>query len=237
MQRADARKVRVLYDGKPRWNLIWDNNPRLARPEEEGDFQILHARVSGRRQYIAAYDSQRFTWQAYTPHRGEIYLSDEERKFAEQYASRLIIEPHIKPGASQNKNWGWARWLKLAKQLRDNGIRYTQLGPPGAKPLEGAEFVMPSIRQADAIVAKARGVITHEGALHHIAAAFNVPSIVLRGGFISPAVTGYDGQFDFFVGDDLGCGMRVRCEHCDAAMASIKPTDVLMALDEIRETA
>jgi hypothetical protein len=59
-----------------------------------------------------------------------------------------------------------------------------------------------------------------------IAAALGIPTVVLRGGFISPRVTGYEGQTDFFVGEDLGCGMRVPCQHCHAAMARIKPEHV-----------
>jgi ADP-heptose:LPS heptosyltransferase len=76
------------------------------------------------------------------------------------------------------------------------------------------------------VLANAKACVLPEGAMHHACAALNTPAVVIYGGYISPAVTGYDTQTSLFTGGDLGCGMRHPCRHCDRAMASIKPETV-----------
>ncbi len=46
MQEADPlrRRVRILHQDKRVWSEVLDHNPRLARPSEEGDFLLHHAR-------------------------------------------------------------------------------------------------------------------------------------------------------------------------------------------------
>jgi ADP-heptose:LPS heptosyltransferase len=103
--------------------------------------------------------------------------------------------------------------------------------------LEGVEFIeTPTLRHAAAIVARARAVVVPEGGLHHTAAVFNVPAVVIYGGFISPAVTGYAGQVSLFANDEkhpLGCGWRTPCDHCAKAMASITPEIVANHLETL----
>lgn len=170
---------------------------------------------------------RQWTWQRWGAEwggrapKGELYFTDDEMRFAEHYAGEVIVEPTIKPGASPNKDWGIERWRELARLL---GIETLHMGPNQHVLLGGARFVStPSIRAAAAIIAKAKLVICPEGALHHIAAAVGTPAVVIFGGYISPEVTGYEGQTSLFTGDGLGCGMRVPCEHCAACMARIEP--------------
>lgn len=162
-------------------------------------------------------------WQRWGPEwggcapRGEIYLTDSEKAFGEQHAGLILIEPTIKPGASPNKQWHG--WRELVRYLPD----VVHMGQN--KHVEiGARFLhTPSIRLASAVIAKAKLVITHEGALHHIAAAVGTPAIVIYGGYISPDVTGYPEQVSLFTGEGLGCGMRVPCNHCAKCMSMIEP--------------
>ena len=65
--------------------------------------------------------------------------------------------------------------------------------------------------------------------MHHCAAAFGVPGIVIFGGFISPATTGYGCHVNLFTGGEA-CGMRIPCEHCADAMRKITPEQVAAAL-------
>lgn len=240
MQRRDPRRVQVLYD-QPRWFDAYFNNPRLARHDEQGDFQILRPRQSGLRPYMVGKSPDRWTWRAYQPLRGEIWLTDAERAFGDRYTGRIIVEPHIKPGASPNKHWGWVRWNKLAWLLRRRGVQVTQMGGPGTPVLEGVDFIeTSSLRQAAAVMARARAAVLPEGGLHHTAAVFEVPSVVIYGGFISPEVTGYEGQRTFFVRTDeypLGCGWRRPCAHCAQALASITPETVADAALGLLEPA
>jgi ADP-heptose:LPS heptosyltransferase len=234
MQQTDPRKVRVVRSTKP-WHEAWENNPRLAHPDEVGDFQILTARTrSNLRPYMVSKTPQQWMWMEYRPERGELYLADEEKEFGSRHAGRIIVEPNIKPGASPNKAWPWLNWGKLVWLMAKEGLRPIQLGPLGTRVIDGADFVMTySMRHAAAVMAESRAVVTHEGGLHHVAAAVNTSAVVIYGGFISPRVTGYDGQAALFepsAQHPLGCGMRVHCEHCKKAMSRIAPEDVFNKL-------
>jgi hypothetical protein len=228
MQEHDPRKVRVTFNGEHRWHRVWAYNKRIATLGERGDFQEYAARVNGLRPYTASKSAQRWTWREYRPPPGEIYLNDFETDFGRRHAGRIVLEPTIKRGAPPGKDWGWIRWNKLAWIFEREGVRVTQLGPIGTRILDGSveHIVTSDFRAAAAVLANARGAVVHEGGQHHAAAALGLPAVVIFGGYISPAVTGYEMQTNFFTGDDLGCGMRIACEHCRAAMARIEPEQV-----------
>lgn len=233
LQRSDPRKIIVMFEKGRLWRDAWDNNPRIARPDEEGDFQELWARRDYLRPYMQAKTAQQWTWQAYGPERGELYFSDREREFGERYAGRIIFEPNIKAGASPNKAWGINRWRKLGALVAAAGIEIAQLGPQNGTLfiLRGAEFIATaSMRLAAAVLSKARAVVCQEGGLMHVAAAVGVPAVVIFGAFISPLVTGYKEHINFFTGNALGCGMRQACECCKQAMQRILPEEVMRAL-------
>lgn len=228
MQQTDSRKVRVQYEkGKRRWCPLWDNNPRLAKHDEVGDFQILEPRNDYLRPYCAKKTPERWTWKAYRPPQGEVYFHSFEKAFGYVNTGYVVLGPNLKAGASPNKQWGHERWELLSRMIAAIGLKPITIGATGQKRLTGSNHVETTIRQAAALIERARAVVTNEGALHHIASAVGTPAVVIYGGYISPAVTGYDGQRSLFVGDDLGCGMRVPCKHCEAAMAKITPKMVL----------
>jgi ADP-heptose:LPS heptosyltransferase len=230
-QARDPRRVRIEYEkGRLRWSEIWDNNPRIAKYAESGDFQILHPRSDYLRPYCVEKTPTRWTWRDYKPPVGEIYLSDSEMEFGKKASGFVILEPRIKLGASPNKVWLDRYWQRLAKLLRAENLMLAQLAPSTIQPIQGVGLMHTvNFRQAAAILKHARLVITVEGAMHHAAAALGLPAVVIYGGYISPEVTGYEGQAAFFRGDGLGCGMRVRCNHCAQAMASIRPEEVFEA--------
>lgn len=233
-QARDTRKVRPMLEKGFRWSQVWLHNPRILQPHETDDAQDLPVRVGGLRAYIAAKSARCWTWGEYRPPRGELYFSPEETEFGRSHSGRIVLEPHVKSGASPNKQWGWVRWSELASLLARRGLRVTQVGPAGVRVLEGAEHVVTStFRDAATVLAHAHAAVLPEGGLHHAVAALGVPAVVIYGGFISPAVTGYDDQVSLFTGDGLGCGMRVQCDHCVEAMEKISPQQVAERLMEI----
>lgn len=236
MQLADPRKVRVTYQGRPQWSAIFDNNPRIARLNEQGDFQILQARgQDNHRPYHTGKTPQKWIYNLnFRADVGEIYFTPAESEFAAKFPRRVIIEPNIKPKASPNKQWGWARWQKLADLMNKTGIRPSQIGPEGANRLCGAEFIhTQNFRMAAAVVSLARGCVFPEGGLHHAAAACNVPAVVIFGGFTPVELTGYPMHRNLGVSLDGACGMRLPCRHCADEMARIEPEQVLQQLKEI----
>lgn len=236
LQERDPRKVRVIYE-RIRWHEAWANNPRIAGLDEQGDFQPLIARDGYRRPYIAAKGPTQWTWQPYAPPVGELYFSADEAAFGESHADHVIVEPTIKSGASPNKQWPWRNWEDVVAWLRRQGIKPVQLGTVNTQRVSGAKFIgTENMRLAAAVIARARAVVVPEGGMHHVAAATGTPAVVIFGGYIAPAVTGYASQRNLFVhhaAHPLGCGMRVKCAHCKAAMEAITPQRVIDELQAV----
>lgn len=221
--------------GAPKWHFAWEGNPHIARPGEPHDGEITH--VNGMRPYMAAYSHVQYQFRAYEPMPAALELPARVRELAKAAAGAVVFNPTVKLRAPVNKDWGVARWKALIARAR--AVRWIQIGESGGPRVRGAECVVtPDFWEACAVIAGARAVVCHEGALHHAAAALGVPAIVIRGGFISPRVTGYAGQVDFYIEDPrwpLGCGMRVPCAHCQAAMDAITPDAVAKALGALLE--
>lgn len=233
LQRTDPRRVRMVTP-KGRWHEAWDGNPRIARPEERGDFQLYETRPGNLRPYCVGKDEKRWQWRRYGPPAGELYFDPAELAFGAAHAGRVIIEPNIKAGASPNKEWGWLRWKQLVLLCAANGVQVTQLGPSNTRLLPGADLVVThSMRRAAAVMKHARAAVLTEGGLHHVAAAVGTPAVVIFGGFIAPEVTGYPWQVNLYTGTGLGCGARLLCSHCEACMAAIDPARVWAALERI----
>ncbi len=225
-----AQRFRMLDKrGHPRWHFVWDGNPHIARPGEPYDGEIGFS--AGKRPYITEVKPDRYTFCEYSPIPGWIKLGPQAHEFAKRTRGAVVFNPDIKKRASPNKHWGAARWKQLIGSLPD--YRWIQIGEFEINITGVERMPTPNFTDACGAMLGARALVLHEGALHHAAAAISKPAIVIRGGFISPKVTGYAGQVDFYVEDErwpLGCGMRVHCDHCKAAMAAIAPSEVAEAL-------
>jgi ADP-heptose:LPS heptosyltransferase len=242
MQQTDPRKVLVTYQGAPKWSRwasVWENNPRIAKAGERGDFQELQARdrVTNMRPYHLAKTPERWTYNpAFRADVGEIYFTEEEKAFGRPHVGAVILEPHIKPGASPNKDWGWARWNELALLVQQAGLRVMQVGAAGTPVLNGAELIVtPSFRLACAVLFQARAAILPEGGLHHAAAALGVPAVVIFGGFTPVELTGYALHRNLGVSVGEACGRRTPCAHCAVEMGKIAPARVMLELEGIIE--
>lgn len=233
-KRAQARDPRpvVILDrhGNPRRHALFENNPRIAYARSAAHQEITNG--SSVRPYIAGKTDRRWTWKPYRPEPGEIYLTEGENRFGKERGGHILIEPNVKERDALNKDWSWNRWLALLPLLK--GLPLAQAGSSNAAILPGVRhFVTHSFREACAVLAHSRGFVGTEGGLHHAAAALGVPAVVIFGGFISPAVTGYPGQRNLFASEGLGCGSRLPCQHCREAMHKITPEMVAQNLREI----
>jgi ADP-heptose:LPS heptosyltransferase len=186
--------------------------------------------MANMRPYHTAKTAERWYYNLdFRPDVGELYFTDAEREFGVRHAGRVIIEPHIKPGASPNKRWG--RWAEFAQLASKAGYGLTQLGASGTRPIQYATMICtPSFRLACAVLANARAYVGNEGGLHHAAAALGVPGVVIFGGFTPVELTGYACHRNLGVSLGDACGMRTPCPHCAKAMAAITPEQVLSEL-------
>ena len=225
---TDSRRVRVVNAaGEPRWSDIWTGNPRIARPEEQGDFLIL-PNAGGCRPYIDYQRTTRFRW-AYTTWRctpGELFDLAEDRR-AE---GLVLVEPELKRNASPNKQWGRHNWQALVESCPH--IKFGQMGPPGTVWLRGVQRIVTNgFLQAAAVLRHASGLVLPEGGLHHAAAALGKPAVVLFGAATSPANTGYDLHENVWIDIPQALGWRLPNALCARAWKQITPDKVRKLLE------
>ncbi len=209
------------------------NNPNIARPGSEGLSGLkwmpyykahrLYVRPSADRTHFE-FD---LSWRAPV---GELFFSDDEIRFAANLPdSCVIIEPNPPIGKrwASNKDWGYARYQRVADLLSAQGYRVAQLqNERSYRLLERVTLIKTaSFRQAAAALKKAPLYIGPEGGLHHAAAAVNTKAVVIFGGFISPVTTGYDMHSNLYVGGKP-CGKFLPCNHCRQALDSFSVDQV-----------
>lgn len=151
------------------------------------------------------------------------------RKWAEQYAGRILVEPHVKGKFSgDNKRWPWKRWQALVNK---SPFPLMQCAPEGKEFLEGVERVVtPSFEHAVSVLAVSKGIVTTEGGLHHAAGALGKPAVVIFGAFNTPEMFGYEFHENIAEPDPEGLGWRFTHPACVAAMKRISVNRVLEAM-------
>jgi ADP-heptose:LPS heptosyltransferase len=245
---AKARGKRIAFGNGT--SIIWGQqayeiflrNPNVAKPGEEyaGDLQWI-AHYRGHRLYHESmHGCARFN-PDFRPTPGQIFFADYELELVQKTdPGFILIEPHVKE-MSPNKQWPIERWQHLVHALKQAGHDVAQLRYGRGETLCGARPIKThNFREALAVLSRAALIVTAEGGLHHGAACFGIPAVVIFGGHTHPRTTGYDGHVNLFVGNEP-CGMgsfRTICNHCSMAMQAIGVDLVLRsALDTFREAA
>jgi len=240
-----------------RWSAVWENNPYILNKKDTlGDrklfpnlpndsYNVLASGNGGNRPYIDYEKSrhhQYYKWKEWDIEPGEIFLSEKEletgRGFNDYFSAFgehpvVIIEPTIKGHLQSNKDWGINNWIKLVQLLNKHKIFPVQLEHFYSNiKLTPHPYEVHSIREMFACLSGADMIISHEGGMHHAAAALGIKGIVIFGGYISPKITGYPIHTNL-VGHDIEpqvsdyfCGNLIPCNHCHIAMNSILPEKV-----------
>jgi ADP-heptose:LPS heptosyltransferase len=161
----------------------------------------------------------------YKPYPADLKLPDFD---ASRLGDFIFIEPHTKTMTSKNnRDWGWENFCELVRRVK---FRFVQ--PAYGLPiLPGAVPVMSDFLGGIAVLKKARTAVMAEGGMMHAAAAVNVPSVVIFGGYVSPENTGYDLHTNLFTGGEP-CGSKYPCPHCREAMRRITVDQVVAAVEE-----
>jgi ADP-heptose:LPS heptosyltransferase len=222
---AAARGVRIAFgDGRriirgPWCEQAFRNNPNIA-PALGGAIEWVKY-YKGHRTYNRP-GAGRWIWNYdFSPVPGEFYFDAGERALMRERRG-ILIEPNVpwQKSVAPNKDWGFARYRRLADMLRAAGMPVFQFSY-GRDRLAGVEVInVASFREAAAVLAGMTLAIVPEGGLHHAAAAVGTPAVVIFGGFIPPAVTGYAAHINL-AGADEACGSWSRCDHCRRALDNI----------------
>lgn len=238
---AKARGKRIAFgDGK---DILWDqhseaifkDNPNIAPPGSEHDGDIEWRNFYRGNRLYNRHDPARNRWiwnYKFKAIPGELYFDARELQFAAQFPQGMvIIEPNVPrwKTCSVNKQWDRVNYFRVSKRLRRAGYDVRQFYYGGSWQVEGVgQIKTQNFRQAAAILQRARLYIGPEGGMHHAAAAVGIPAVVIFGGFIPPAVTGY-GFHTNLTGGATACGSLVKCDHCLKAMEAISVQEVEQA--------
>ena len=242
MARGAAKRGKRIAFGdrqKIRWGpfseIAFKNNPNIARPGSENDRDIEWIDYYKGHRVYNKQDGSRWRWNYdFKAIPGEIFMTMDEIEDGKRYGSGFVlIEPNVpaKKLVRNNKQWPVERYQEVAYALMYKyGRRVIQFCYDGmtyrlnqVTPVQTKSF-----RDAMAIMANASLYVGPEGGLHHAAAALGIPGVVLFGGFIPPAVTGYEMHVNL-TGGAKACGSLTDCEHCKRAMNAITVDDVILS--------
>lgn len=240
MARGAAKRGKRIAFGDGR-KIIWDQNseivfrgnPNVAPPgtEKSRDIEWI-AFHRGNRIYNAPGPGKWIWNYDFRPTPGEFYFTAEEKRFAEAVGEDfVVIEPNVPSWktVASNKQWPVERYDAVALTLRIIGYDVVQFDyGPGHRIAAARQVKTHDFRRGAATLSRAALYIGPEGGLHHAAAAVKTPAVVLFGGFIPPAVTGYDDHTNLDGGAEA-CGSLSPCRHCRGAMAAISADEVIAA--------
>jgi len=164
--------------------------------------------------------------------RPTIYLSPEER-------ARKDLPPIGKPWVAiqstglstwtENKNWGVENFRAVVQALQSQ-VAFVQLGA-SSDPSLGVDLELQGkIKPRDACVLlrQCRAFVGQVGFLMHAAAAVNVPSVIVYGGFEAPWQSGYPMNLNLYSDVECApCWLESNCPHEKKCMAMIKPEIVV----------
>jgi hypothetical protein len=210
-------------NGVPRTHLAWENNPKIVKSKY--NFKIVNA--PGARPYVKTVNAAAWDWKPYKPKPAKLFFSEQEQEFADKHEGGfVVVEPHLKTKQeSVNRDWGWQNFAKVTSAIDADWVQFGEVKP---KLLPNARWIhTPTTRHMAVLLNKAKTFLAPEGGVHHTAAAVGLRGVVLFGGFVAPQVTGYTLHKNIYVGDGLGCGMRLKCQHCADAWAKITPERII----------
>jgi hypothetical protein len=214
---------------------VFRYNRTVARPGSEGSHDLVWIdHYKGHRKYNSL-DKLRLHWIwnfEFKPTPGEMFFDKIEIARSLHAGEDFIyVEPNVPwhKSVAPNKDWGLKNYQAVVDRLLADGYDVVQ-SSHGRDKLQRVRFVAtPKFRDALAALSRARVALVPEGGMHHGAAAVGTPAVVIFGGFIPPAVVGYDMHVNLTGGVEA-CGSLYKCFHCRAAMEKISIEEVYQAV-------
>jgi hypothetical protein len=231
-------KRAAFGDGKriiwgPWCEEIFDGNPDIAlRGSESADNLVWIHHYKGHRLYNRL-NSTRTHWvwnYDFKAKPGRFYFDVDVPFFDAGSRDFIYVEPNVPwhKSVAPNKDWGLKNYQAVVDRLRKD-FEIVQ-SSHGRDRLRGVRVVeTKSFRDAVATLFHARCALLPEGGLHHAAAAISLPAVVIFGGFIPPAVVGYDRHVNLTGGAEA-CGSLRQCNHCRDALNRISVEEVHLAV-------
>ena len=227
-----------VFSGNTYWGAAYEGLEYIIRPDEVAADEEVYPFRNGIE--ITPYidwpksTKNRMHFVPYKPKPAELrfslqvnqQLTNLKRKLGEF----IFIEPHVKGSFSaKNKDWGFNNFQKVVDEVDATFVQPSYGAPllKGVTPIKTSSFL-----DGAALLSIAKTAVMSEGGLMHAAAAVNVPSAIIFGGFVSPKNTGYEMHTNFFIGGEP-CGSLEPCKHCQSAMKKINPRKVAKKLKQL----
>jgi hypothetical protein len=137
---------------------------------------------------------------------------------------------------TDNKNWGVQNFNCVVKLLADQ-FSFVQIGSQGDPALEGVLNLTGKLtqRQVFLILKQCEYFVGQVGFLMHAAAAMDVPSVIIYGGFEAPWQSGYTKNVNLYSPVSCApCWLESKCPHDKMCMTSIQQSQVVQSLLELR---
>lgn len=222
---AKTGKLVMVGDGnKIHWSPVFDNNPKMVR-EIKPDAVWVRS-WPGRRPYIDHMKSteKNQAYNSFQVEPGELFLTDEEKDWP--HRGFVYIEPNVKREVyGDNKDWGFERWQAVVDRLPN--VRFIQ---GRGRVLRGVvQEARDSFRDVAGLLSHADLFVGTDGGLHHTAAAFGKPAVVVWGGLACPLNLGYYFHTNLHAGSKP-CGSFGPCAHCRLELDKISVERVVTAI-------
>ncbi len=232
-----GKKIVPLYHAG--WNAIYDNVEFITEVKDENSL-TMNARdtdqpsdihvdyyTKGKEKTILG---ERMIWRSFKPSRFKVRLTDEEIEVASKLIpdNFVLINPDYKSTFfSTNKNWGFEKYQELANRLSKD-IPVVRVKPAG-KYSKRSSYTEPylknavnlkggNLRQAIAVMSKAKFGVTSHGFITHVLSGFDIPVVDIQGGHTDTDSMYYENNI--IMGYDhpkTPCGAKYPCTHCDEA--------------------
>lgn len=163
--------------------------------------------------------------------RPAIFLNDEEKSknlLPESGKRWIAIQSTGLAKWTDNKNWGVDRFGKVVRLLKDK-VSIVQIGAKG-DPSLGADLELQGklpIRDVFAALRQCKTFVGQVGFLMHAAAAVELPSVIIYGGFEAPWQSGYDQNTNLYSDVECApCWLETQCPYNKKCMSVISPEQV-----------
>lgn len=235
---------RIFYG--PWSEEMFRHNPNIAKPSQAQDPRVEWiAHYKGKRMYNRwSAQHGRWIWNynfKVTP--GEFFFDDKEAGLAKSFPKDryTVMEPNVpwQKKVAGNKDWGEENYESVNVQLQKLGHRVVQfIHKNSRRKLSGATYLeFQNFRDTLSVLSRAGLYVGPEGGMHHASGALGIKAVVLMGGFIPPAVVGYDFHVNLTGGETEACGNTEPCVHCRSAMKKITPDQVVDSVNKLLEEA
>jgi ADP-heptose:LPS heptosyltransferase len=228
------KKVVPVRGNSIHWSPVYENNPIVTNQPTDDCIGVFCDPFLYSEGWFTDSKGEYAKLKNIYPKKGEIFLSEEEIELAKTlvpYDDYITIEPNSKQKwYSSNRDWGHYKWQQVVDAFPD--LNFVQMYSGESELLENVFTIeTKNIRNAFAILSRAKLHVGSEGGLCHAGTALGVHCIALFGGLSAPSVTGYPMNTNIYVEHpESPCGRRYECEHCKQCLEHITPDMLIKAI-------